>query len=64
MEGLTAAELHSMDAGQVAKKLTTEGLRKPAQDNPRKGPEAKIALASAEVPRRPPKKCRFAKTLA
>ncbi len=46
-------------AGQETKTIAMESARKPAQDKPRKGLEANVAVASIEAAGRPPKKCRF-----
>ncbi len=58
-----AAEPHSLFAGQEVRKLAKEGAKKPAHDSKRKTPEARVSTASAEVPQRPSKKCRFAEML-
>jgi hypothetical protein len=63
LQNVTATAQHSADAGQEAIKLAMDGLKESAQDIPRKGPEAKVAVASMEAPKGPCKKCRFAEAL-
>ncbi len=60
---VAAAGPYNVDAGMKAKELATEGLERPIQGNHRKIPEAKVTTASAELSRRPPKKCKFTETL-
>ncbi len=46
---MEAAEPQNMDYRQETRKGISEGAKKPNQDRPRKAPEAKVALASAEA---------------
>jgi hypothetical protein len=59
---VASAEPENADAGQEAKKMVTEGLKRPAQDDQSKTLEAKVSTASAELSPRPPKKCNFAES--
>jgi hypothetical protein len=46
-----------------ARRLATESAKKRAHDGQRKTPEAKVLTVNVEVPRRLPKKCRYAEML-
>jgi hypothetical protein len=61
---MEAAEPQNMDYRQETRKGISEGAKKPNQDRPRKAPQAKVALASAEASKRLSKRCRFARALS
>ncbi len=52
-----------MNVKQEVKKSATENTKRPNQGRPRKGPEAKVAVASVEAAERPPRKSKFAGAL-
>jgi hypothetical protein len=60
---MEATEPQNMDYGQETRKGISEGMKNPKKDRPRKAPEAKVALASAEASKRLSKRFRFARAL-
>jgi hypothetical protein len=54
------AKLQNMDQWQEARKRASESTKRQSPERPQNAPEAKVALASAEAPERPSKRCRFA----